>query len=148
MVEEHDFLFGIAPCVADFAAYHPLWFTRVCTPSVADVFDHVPAVLEWMDRIAALGHGRMERFTAQDAITVAAGAEPLPHMSDVFQDEHGIALGSEVTVAPESFGPEATQGTLVAATRTRYILRREDPRAGTVNVHFPRIGYVLKKATS
>ena len=27
------------------------------------------------------------------------------------------------------------------------ILRREDPRAGTVNVHFPRIGYVLKKAT-
>ncbi len=105
MVEEHDFLFGMEPCVADFATYHPLWFTRVCTPSVADVFDHVPAVLEWMDRIAALGHGRMERFTAQDAITVAAGAEPLPHMSDVFQDEHGIALGSEVTVAPESFRP-------------------------------------------
>ena len=79
---------------------------------------------------------------------MAASAEPLPHMSEVFQDEHGIALGSEVTVTPESFGPEATQGTLVAATRTRYILRREDPRAGTVNVHFPRIGYVLKKATS
>ncbi|AVO42672.1 glutathione S-transferase family protein [Simplicispira suum] len=146
MVEEHDFLFGAEPCVADFAAYHPLWFTRVCTPSVADVFDHVPAVLEWMDRMAALGHGRMEKFNAQDAITVAAGAEPLPHMSAVFQDDHGIALGSEVTVAPESFGPEATQGTLVAATRTRYTLRREDPRAGVVNVHFPRIGYVLRSA--
>ena len=25
-------------------------------------------------------------------------------------------------------------------------LRREDPRAGTVHVHFPRIGYVLKAA--
>jgi glutathione S-transferase len=147
MLDGQDFLLGAVPCVADFAAYHPLWFTRVCTPSVADVFDHVPAVLEWMDRMAALGHGRMEKFTAQDAITVAASAEPLPHMSEVFQDEHGIALGSEVTVAPESFGPEATQGTLVAATRTRYILRREDPRAGAVHVHFPRIGYVLKKAT-
>ena len=32
MVEEHDFLFGIAPCVADFAAYHPLWFSRVRVP--------------------------------------------------------------------------------------------------------------------
>ncbi len=146
MVEEHDFLFGREPCVADFAAYHPLWFTRICTPSVADVFDHVPAVLEWMDRMGAIGHGRMEKFTAEDAITVAAGAEPLPLMSDIFQDEHGIALGSEVSVSSESFGPEATEGTLVAATRTRYTVRRTDPRAGTVHVHFPRIGYVLRSS--
>ena len=147
MVEEHEFLFGAEPCVADFAAYHPLWFTRVCTPSVADVFEHVPAVLEWMDRMAAIGHGRMEKFSAQDAIAVAAGAEPVSEMSAVFQDEHGIALGSEVTVAPESFGTEATLGTLVAATRTRYTVRRTDPRAGTVHVHFPRVGYVLRAAT-
>lgn len=146
MVEEHDFLFGAEPCVADFAAYHPLWFTRNCTPPVAHVFDHVPAVLEWMDRMAAIGHGRMEKFSAADAITVAANAEPIPLVGDVFQDEHGIALGTEVTIAPESFGTEPSQGTLVAATRTRYTLRRTDPRAGTVQVHFPRIGYVLRKA--
>ncbi|MFP5486002.1 MAG: glutathione S-transferase family protein [Gammaproteobacteria bacterium] len=146
MVEEHDFLFGAEPCVADFAAYHPLWFTRVCTPAMADIFEPVPAVQEWMDRIAALGHGRMEKFKAEDAITVAANAEPAPLLDDVFQDEHGIALGSPVTVAAESFGLEPTAGELVAATRTRYTLRREDPRAGTVHVHFPRIGYVLRKA--
>ena len=146
MVEEHDFLFGDQPCVADFAAYHPLWFTRVCVPTMADIFEPVPAVLEWMDRIAALGPARMEKFKAEDAITVAANAEPAPLLDDVFQDEHGIALGSEVTVAAESFGQEPTQGTLLAATRTRYTLRREDPRAGTVHVHFPRIGYVLRKA--
>ena len=146
MVEEHDFLFGAEPCVADFAAYHPLWFTRVCTPAMADIFEAVPAVLEWMDRIDALGLGRMEKFTAQDAITVAANAEPAPLLDDVFQDEHGIALGSPVTVTAESFGQEPTAGTLVAATRTRYTLRREDARAGTVHVHFPRIGYVLRKA--
>lgn len=144
MVEEHDFLFGAEPCVADFAAYHPLWFTRVCTPAMADIFEPVPAVLEWMDRMDALGHGRMEKFTSQDAITVAAGAEPAPLLDDVFQDEHGIPLGSPVTVAAESFGLEPTAGELVAATRTRYTLRRTDPRAGTVHVHFPRIGYVLR----
>jgi len=33
---------------------------------------------------------------------------------------------------------------LVAASRTRYTLRREDPRAGLVHVHFPRVGYLLK----
>lgn len=144
MVEEHDFLFGAEPCAADFAAYHPLWFTRHCVPVMAGILQATPAVLEWMDRMAALGHGRMEKFSAQDAITVAAGAEPLPVAGEAFQDDHGIALGSNVTVTAESFGLEPTEGELVAATRTRYTLRRTDPRAGTVHVHFPRIGYVLK----
>jgi glutathione S-transferase len=62
-----------------------------------------------------------------------------------FQDEHGIPLGSQVTIAAESFGTETTQGELVGASRTRYTLQRQDARAGTVLVHFPRIGYVLKK---
>ncbi len=146
MAEEHDFLFGAEPCVADLAAYHPLWFTRQCVPVMADIFAATPAVTEWMDRIAALGHGRMEKFDAESAIAVAARSEPLPLVGEVFQDEHGIALGSEVTIAAETFGPEPTQGTLVAATRTRYTLRRTDPRAGTVHVHFPRIGYALKRS--
>ena len=61
-------------------------------------------------------------------------------------DEHGIPLGSQVSITAESFGPEASEGELVAATRTRYTLRRVDARAGVVHVHFPRIGYVLRKA--
>ena len=147
MVEEHDFLFGTDPCVADFAAYHPLWFTRHCVPVMAPIFDATPAVLEWMDRMAALGHGRMEKLSAQDAITVAAGAEPLPLVGEVFQDDHGIALGTAVVIAAETFGTEPTEGELIAATRTRYTVRRTDPRAGVVHVHFPRIGYSLNKVT-
>ncbi|MBY0408993.1 MAG: glutathione S-transferase family protein [Burkholderiaceae bacterium] len=146
-VEEHDFLFGTDPCVADFAAYHPLWFTRHCVPVMAPIFDATPAVLEWMDRMAALGHGRMEKLSAQDAITVAAHAEPLPLVGEVFQDDHGIALGSAVVIAAETFGTEPTEGELIAATRTRYTVRRTDPRAGVVHVHFPRIGYALNKVT-
>ncbi|MRD48552.1 glutathione S-transferase family protein [Caenimonas koreensis DSM 17982] len=150
MVEEHDFLFGAEPCIADFAAYHSLWYTRVQTPVMADILAATPAVSEWMDRMAAIGHGAMEKFSAADAITIAHGAEPMPAgqnllIDSAFQDDHGIALGSEVTVAAETFGPEATQGTLMAATRTHFTLRREDPRAGLVHVHFPRVGYVMRK---
>lgn len=151
MVEEHDFLFGAEPCVADLAAYHPLWFTRERTPALAGILDATPAVLEWMDRMAALGHGRAEPLSAEDAITVAQRNEPMPPdanllVNSAFQDDHGIALGSRVTVTPEAFGNEATEGELIAATRTHYTLRRADPRAGTVHVHFPRIGYVLRSA--
>ncbi len=151
MAEEHDFLFGVDPCVADFAAYHVLWYTRVQTPVMADILNATPAVGEWMDRIQAIGHGVMDKFTAADAITVAAAAEPMPPGQNLlidssFQDDHGIALGTEVIITAETFGPEPTQGALIAATRTHYTLRREDPRAGVVHVHFPRIGYVLRKA--
>ncbi len=151
MVEEHDFLFGTDPCVADFATYHPLWYTRVQVPLLADILNATPAVAEWMDRMAAIGHGGMSPFTAADAITVAHGAEPMPPgqnllIDSAFQDDHGIALGTPVTVTAESFGPEPTAGVLVAATRTHYTLLREGPRTGAVHVHFPRIGYVLRKA--
>ncbi len=152
MVEEHDFLFGAEPCVADFSACHPLWFLRTQVPVMADILAATPAVVEWMDRLAAGGHGRMDRFSAADAITVAARSEPEAPGSNLlvdsaFQDDHGIALGSRVTVTPESFGAEATEGELLAATRTHYTLRRTDPRAGSIHVHFPRIGYVLRAAT-
>ena len=151
MVEEHDFLFGAEPCVADFATYHPLWYTRAQVPLLADILNATPAVGEWMDRVAAIGHGVMDRLEAADAVTVAQGAEPMPPGSNLlidsaFQDDHGIALGTPVTITAESFGLEATQGLLVAATRTHYTLSREDPRTGAVHVHFPRIGYVLRKA--
>jgi glutathione S-transferase len=150
MAEEHDFLFGTEPCVADFAAYHGLWYTRVQVPVMADILNATPAVAEWMDRIAAIGHGAMDKFSSADAITVAKAAEPMPSgqnllIDSAFQDDHGISLGSPVTITAETFGPEPTAGLLIAATRTHYTLRREDPRAGTVHVHFPRVGYVLRK---
>ena len=149
MLEEQDFLLGGAPCVADFSAYHPLWFSRQRVPVMANILDATPAVLRWMDRMAALGHGGAEKYSSIEAIADCKAAPgPASAADSVFQDEHGIALGSRVTVTAESFGQEPTEGELVAATRTRYTLRRQDERAGTVQVHFPRIGYVLRAVTT
>lgn len=145
MVEEQPFLLGAAPCVADFAAYHPLWFSRVVNPAMAGILDATPHVIEWLDRMAAIGHGTSTKISATDAIAIAAAADPAPLPDDVFQDEHNIALGSRVTVAAELFGQEPTEGILHAATRTRYTLERSDERAGRLHVHFPRIGYVLRE---
>ena len=144
MLDDLPFLLGEVPCITDFAMYHPLWFTRVRTPVLADMLNATPAVIDWMDRMAAIGHGKMENFTATKAIAVAAASVPAPLQDDIFQDDHGIALGSLVQINSESFGAEITQGQLIAATRMHYTLRRTDVRAGTLHVHFPRIGYALK----
>lgn len=149
MLEGQDYLMGSEPCVADFATYHPLWFSRHRVPAMAGILDATPTVLAWMDRMAALGHGQMEKLSAAESIAICASSTGATALNDtIFQDEHGIALGSQVTVAAETFGQEPTLGILLAATRTHYTLRRVDERAGTVQVHFPRIGYVLKKVES
>ena len=146
MLDDKPFLLGEVPCIADFSAYHPLWYTTRIH-AVKGILELTPAVVDWMDRMKAIGHGSFEKITAADAIAEAKAAVPATVLTDsTFQDEHGIPLGSAVTIRAESFGLEETPGTLVAATRTHYTLARESEATGAVHVHFPRIGYVLKAA--
>jgi glutathione S-transferase len=144
MLEQQPFVLGRQASLADFSCFHALWFTRRIAP-LADIFDATPGILAWMDRMAAFGHGSVTESDSAAAIAAAAQATPAPVEDGAFQDDHGIALGSRVSVTAESFGLEPTEGELVAAARTRYTLRRSDARAGTVHVHFPRVGFQLKK---
>jgi len=146
MLEDHAFLLGDTPCLADFSVYHSVWFTIAKVPVIDSILDATPLVRDWANRMAGFGHGKEQTITAADAIQVAKNAQPVPLTDDVFQDEHGFPLGTQVTVAADSFGTEPTQGKLVAATRTRLTLERSDPLTGTVHVHFPRMGFIMKKA--
>ena len=145
MLEDHAFLLGDTPCLADFSVYHSVWFTIAKVPLIDSILDATPLVRDWYKRMSAFGHGKEHALTAADAIQAAKNAQPVPLTDDVFQDEHGFPLGTQVTVAADSFGTEPTQGKLVAATRTRLTLERSDPLTGTVHVHFPRMGFIMKK---
>ena len=149
MLNGQSFLLGAEPCIADFSAYHALWLAHGREPTSVPLPFHAPALAGWMQHMQSIGHGANTPMSAAQAIAIAANSEPaisgqnrLPVAG--WQDEHGIALGSRVTIAAESFGREPTEGELIAATPTYYSLRRIDDRAGTVHVHFPRMGYVLK----
>lgn len=146
MLRGQHFLFGDQPCVADFAVYHPLWFTQERTPALAAIFEATPEVKAWMVRMQAIGHGTPGKYSAEEALQLARSAAPAALTGTLFQDDHGIALGSQAMVAADNFGLESTEGELVAATPTSYTLRRHDERAGVVHVHFPRVGFTLKKA--
>jgi glutathione S-transferase len=146
MLHGQNFLFGAQPCVADFAVYHPLWFTQERTPALAGILDATPEVKVWMARMKAIGQGAPGPCSPEEALQAARSSRPAAVQGEVFQDEHGIALGSPVVIAADNFGLEPTAGELVAATRTRYTLRRNDARAGDLHVHFPRVGFTLKKA--
>jgi len=146
MLEQHPFLLGDAPCVADFSAYHPTWYTLRQVPPLGDILDLTPNVKDWLLRMEKWGHGTHTDISSAQALEIAHSSKPEDVSHESFIDHHGIALGSQVVITAESFGLEPSAGELMAATRTRYTIRRHDPRAGTVHVHFPRVGFVLKKA--
>jgi glutathione S-transferase len=146
MLGTHDFLLGHAPSLADFAAYHPVWFTLNKTPSLAGLVNGKHRVRAWSMRMAGMGHGHDTPMSGTDALAVAKSATPQSVESEPWVNHHGIALGTPVTVRAVSFGLEESVGELVAATASRYVIRRRDERAGEVHVHFPRLGFVLAKA--
>ena len=148
MLNEHPFLMGDAPSIADFSAFHPIWYTlRKVTP-LAGILDATPNVRTWIERMEKFGHHTHTDITATQSLEIAKAATPQDVSKEAFIDLHGIALGTAVVITAESFGLEPTHGELVAATRTRITVRRHDARAGTVHVHFPRIGFIMKKDES
>lgn len=134
------FLFGEAPCIADFASYHPLWFVA-SNAAVADALDPYPQVRAWMESIAAYGHGKASDLASAEAVEIARQSAPAALPENAFVDPAGFEPGQTVTVAATDYGADDVVGTLVYQDAEEIVIRREDDRAGTVHVHFPRFGF-------
>lgn len=135
---EGPFMLGAAPSLADVAVYHPLWYARGNLGDNEGLSDH-PRILAWMERIAAIGHGRIEAMTPDEALAVAREAEPEP-ISGVSSD---WPVGTQLAVTPTDWGFDSVTGTCLATDRARVVICRDDPEIGRVAAHFPRIGFAV-----
>jgi glutathione S-transferase len=135
------FLFGAAPCIADFAAMHPLWLVRRARMDTAFA-DHA-AINDWLDRMAEFGHGQREEMVSGDAVAVAAASSPAARVG--VASGLGFEEGQAVTVAATDYGTDPVAGTLVGLGTDEVVIARDDPRAGRVHVHFPRHGFQIRK---
>ena len=138
------FLFGADPCYADFSLYHalwPLWLPEDLRPMLSPY----PRTLAFMERMTAIGHGKSSEISSGDAIQIARSSTPGPVKNPVALETNGIGLGAQASVMPVDTGLDPVTGELVTASADRIVIRRTDPRAGTVHVHFPRFGFQLNK---
>ncbi len=143
--EHGPWMAGPARSIADFACAHPLWFVRLA-PAVAGVLDGFPRVGEWLQRMLSLGHGPSTRMKSAEAIGVAATAAAAGLHAPVFvHPDLGFQPREAVTVCATDVGLDPVAGELVGLTTDRVTVERIDPRAGRVHVHFPRIGYQIKR---
>jgi len=139
---ERHFLFGEAATAADFSVYHPLWFLRV-RPMVAPMLSPFAHVCAWLDRMAAIGHGKPVALSSTQAIDIANSATAATMQSEC--DADGFKPGDLVEVLPIDYGLDPVAGELVACNLVEIAVRRCDSRAGEVVVHFPRLNYELRK---
>ncbi|NMY49917.1 MULTISPECIES: glutathione S-transferase family protein [unclassified Pseudomonas] len=140
--EAGDFLFG-EPSIADFSLAHCLWFLKG-TPVTAPLVDAYPNVSAWLGRVLGFGHGASSALSAEDAIAIARAATPAALPDEPFAEPNGLTVGQRVQIAATDYGVDPVEGELVFAGAEELILRREDDRAGTVHVHFPRLGFAIK----
>jgi len=138
------FLLGNAPCAADFSLYHTVWpIGRV--PALAPVLAPTPKLGAWMDRMKAIGHGKSSEISSAKALEFSKGAKAAPIKAAQAYETDGVALGDTVEVMPVDYALDPVRGELLTASTEEIAIRRSDPRAGTVVVHFPRMGFQLQK---
>ncbi len=141
------FLLGDQPGLADFTAYHIMWFLEtIGGPSdLLDQQPHKSQLRAWMERVNAIGHGNSTEMSPRQALDCALNAAPaeLPAPPD-YDAPEGVTLGDAVTVSPLGEDSPAT-GRLVYHDDDRIVLRCTHQRVGEVNVHFPRIAYRVRR---
>jgi glutathione S-transferase len=138
------YLFGAEACYADFSLYHalwPLWLPQDLRPMLAPY----PRTLAYMERMTAIGHGKSAEITSGDALKLANSSKPEAVKSPMALETNGIELGQQAAAMPIDTGLDPVVGELMTASADEIVIRRTDPRAGTVQVHFPRLGYQLNK---
>jgi glutathione S-transferase len=140
----NDFLFGAKPTIADFSVFHCLWLVAN-NSTVAPLLSRYPRVTAWRTRMAGFGHGKESPMTAEEALAVGTRATPAPVATDPPQLPEGFVLGQNAAVLPVDYGFNPVRGELVVCSAREYAIRRSDPQAGDIVVHFPRQGFAVVK---
>jgi hypothetical protein len=112
-------------------------------PPVATILDGYPKLAAWLDRVLAFGPGTSTPMASDAAVALAAATTS--HAPTRVEPGLGFAAGEAVTVSATDYGSDPVAGSLVGLDRDSVTVERHDGRAGSVHVHFPRIGFQIRK---
>lgn len=140
LADGRAFLSGTAPGAIDANAYYNLWFVRTFHAPAAAAFEDLPGLMDWYERVRAIGHGTRREATRADAIAAARAIEPAPQTLD---PRDAALAGKMVTVAATDYGRDPVRGRLVGSSWHHVAIAREDADAGALVVHVPRLGFAI-----
>jgi glutathione S-transferase len=141
--DERTWLAGDSLSLFDVNAYMNLWYARQNLADADELlaeFDHTRA---WAGRLRAIGHGTRTEMSSAEALELAAKATPETAELHDPNDPNGRKVGDRVEIMPDDYGKVRVAGEIVALSPQHIAIRRHDPRAGEVVVHFPRAGFMV-----
>jgi glutathione S-transferase len=146
LADGRAWLAGDAPGLCDINAYMNIWYVRSNLGNADVIPAELGRVRAWEDRVRGIGHGGRSEISTADALEIAAGATPqTAEQSDPY-DPNGRKPGDRVEVIPDDYGKIKVAGEIVGLSPQHIAIRRHDPRAGEVVVHFPRAGFLVLPA--
>jgi glutathione S-transferase len=137
------YLFGADWTIADFSAYHVVWFIHAGGAMKEALAAH-PAAQAWFERLSAFSQPIGQDMSGAEALKVALDASPAP--VEAVNDLDDIALGALVDVGPTDYGVMPSRGELLKCDAGEIVIRRAHELTGPVNVHFPRHGFGVRVA--
>ena len=143
---DRPYLLGEQPGWADILAYFPLWMARGNIANTGELVKSLPNLQAWELRMLEIGHGDPSPLDAEEAIAIARETETTAETEISAETWPALSAGSTVTVTPQDYGAVPVAGELLRLTQTDIAIHRQDPRAGSVVVHFPRLGYRVEAA--
>lgn len=144
LADGRPFLGGSAPGLVDIHAWTIPWFARAHVPGVNELLEDLVRLPGWEARVAALGEGDRIEGGVEDAFAQARASRP-ERGALAAVDARSLAAGLEVEVLPDDTQRGGVRGRVVAAEANEIAVERTHPRCGKVVVHFPRLGYRVRR---
>ena len=141
LVDGRSFWLGERPGLADIHAYFPVWMARGNIPIADALLGPYTHMARWEQRMRGIGHGMPSTLGSADALAIARENVPLPGSGVDPEDALGLSPGDRVRVAADDYGRDPVEGRLTTLSLHEVAVERSNPAAGTVVVHFPRLGY-------
>jgi glutathione S-transferase len=143
---DRDWMAAAHASLCDINAYMNIWYVRGSLPNAGAMLAEFPRTQAWEARIRAIGHGRRSEISTAAALEIATHAKPqTAEMADP-GDPNGRKPGDLVEVVPDDYGKIKVKGEIVALSPQHIAIRRHDPHAGEIVVHFPRVGFLVLSA--
>lgn len=95
-------------------------------------------------KIKLIEHGPSTELTEQQSLKIAGPSNPDAAVSTDDNDPMGLCPGNTITIsAPD--GSIIIKGDIVSLSPNHLTIKRSHTKIGSLCVHFPRIGYHIKK---
>ena len=140
-------LVGTKPGMVDVHAFMNPWFMEMNVPQfLAECFEDAPRAQDWYERLKQVSGPAPEEITGAEAIEIARAAAPRLKPASTAKDLRDFTPGDPVAIAPDDYAKDWVEGELVVANSERVIIARHAGKAENLHLHFPRVGYILRKA--